>query len=126
MSTVYVPNINQRKRIPEQAIDAVIRQIVRQFTPEKIILFGSYARQQPRAESDVDLLVIMETSLSEREQAIRILQTITYHFGLDLLVRTPANLQRRLELGDPFLQEIMNEGVTVYERMALLSPKHIA
>lgn len=117
MRSVFVPNINQRNRIPAQVIDEAIRQIVVQFAPQKIILFGSYARQQPRAESDVDLLVIMETSLTEREQAIHILQNIVYHFGLDLLVRTPENLKRRLEMGDPFLREVMSEGVTVYERI---------
>ena len=116
MSTLHVPSINQRHRIPAKAIDDVARQIVEKFEPQKIILFGSYARQRPRAESDVDLLVIMDTSLSETEQAVRILQNIEYHFGLDLLVRTPENLARRLELGDPFLQEIMTEGIVIYER----------
>jgi predicted nucleotidyltransferase len=116
MSTVYVPNINQRLRIPAQAIDDVVRQIVGKFKPQKIILFGSYARRQPRPESDVDLLVIMDTPLTETEQAVLILQNIQYHFGLDLLVRTPNNLMRRLELGDPFLHEIITEGKTLYER----------
>ncbi len=117
MSTFHVPNINQRRRIPAPAIDDVVRQIVEQFQPRKIILFGSYARHQPRPESDVDLLVVMDTSLSETEQAVRILQSIEYHFGLDLIVRKPDNLTRRLELGDPFLQEIIMEGTVVYERV---------
>lgn len=82
-----------------------------------IILFGSYARRQPRPESDVDLLVVMDTFLTETEQAVRILQAIEYHFGLDLLVRTPDNLAYRLELGDPFLREIITEGTVIYERV---------
>jgi predicted nucleotidyltransferase len=117
MNAIQLPNINQRRRIPKQAIDDIVYQIVGKFKPQKIILFGSYARRQPRPESDVDLLVVMDTSLTEIEQAIQILQNITYHFGLDLLVRTPANLTRRLALGDPFLQEILAEGVTLYERI---------
>jgi predicted nucleotidyltransferase len=116
MSAIYVPNINQRQRIPAQAIDDIVRQIAGKFKPQKIILFGSYARRQPRPESDVDLLVIMDTPLTETEQAVHILQNIEYHFGLDLLVRTPDHLMRRLELGDSFLQEIMAEGKTLYER----------
>jgi hypothetical protein len=59
----------------------------------------------------------METSLPETEQAVQILQNIEYHFGLDLLVRTPKNLARRLELGDHFLQDIMTEGIVIYERV---------
>ncbi len=116
MSAIYVPNINKRRRIPIQAIDDVVHQIAEKFNPHKIILFGSYARLCPRPESDVDLLVVMNTSLTETEQAVQILQNIEYHFGLDLLVRTPNNLTRRLDLGDPFLQEIIAEGTILYEQ----------
>jgi predicted nucleotidyltransferase len=42
-----------------RAIHAVAEQIAAKFQPEKIILFGSYAYGQPKAESDVDLLVVM-------------------------------------------------------------------
>jgi predicted nucleotidyltransferase len=117
MSTRHLPNINQRERIPASAIEDVVRQIIEKFEPRKIILFGSYARQEPKAASDVDLLVIMETALTETEQAVQILQNIEYHFGLDLLVRSPKNLLHRLELGDPFLQDIMSEGIVIYERV---------
>jgi len=117
MSAIYVPNINQRRRIPVRAIDDVARQIGEKFKPKKIILFGSYARRRPRPESDVDLLVVMNTSLTETEQAVQILQAIDYHFGLDLLVYAPENLTRRLELGDHFLQEIIAEGKVIYERV---------
>ena len=44
MVVVNVPTINQRKRIPQKAIDQVVEQIVENFKPQKIILFGSYAR----------------------------------------------------------------------------------
>ncbi|MBE2200675.1 MAG: nucleotidyltransferase domain-containing protein [Anaerolinea sp.] len=114
--TIHVPNINQRHTIPLQAIDDVVRQIASKFKPQKIILFGSYARHQPRHESDVDLLVIMDTPLTETEQSVHILQSIDYHFGLDLLVRKPDNLSRRLALGDSFLQEIIATGRIIYER----------
>ncbi|NHZ72333.1 MAG: nucleotidyltransferase domain-containing protein [Aquificales bacterium] len=117
MSTTHILNINQRRRIPAEAIDDAVRQIAEMCKPQKIILFGSYARQRPFPESDVDLLVVMDTLLTETEQSVRILQAINYHFGLDLLVRKPDNLARRLELGDPFLREIMAEGVVVYERV---------
>jgi predicted nucleotidyltransferase len=116
MGAVTVLNINQRRRIPKRAIQAVVKQIVAQFQPDRIILFGSYAYGKPRPESDVDLLVVMDTPLSETEQAVEICQSIPYHFGLDLLVRTPAALTRRLALGDQFLHEIISEGKVLYER----------
>jgi predicted nucleotidyltransferase len=116
MAAVRVLPINQRKRIPQRAIDETVRQIVHKFDPLKIILFGSYARGRPRPESDVDLLVVMETQLKETEQAVRICQAIDYHFGLDLIVYNPGHLQYRLSLGDPFLREVVEEGITLYER----------
>jgi predicted nucleotidyltransferase len=113
---VQVPTINARERVPQRAIEDTVRQIVQQFQPERIILFGSYARGRPRRESDVDLLVVMDTVFKETEQAIRICQAIEYHFGLDLIVRTPDTLARRLALGDPFLHEVVSQGKVLYER----------
>lgn len=97
-------------------VTAVAQQIAARFQPERIILFGSHAYGQPHPGSDVDLLVVMETPLKEAEQAARICQRIDYHFGLDLIVRTPATLTRRLALGDLFLREIVNQGIVLYER----------
>jgi len=111
-----VPNINERQRIPMQAIRAVVQQIAEKFQPEKIILFGSYAYGTPRPESDVDLLVVMGTPLRNREQAAQIARAIDYHFGLDLLVRNPQQLAERLALGDFFLQEVMGKGKVLYAR----------
>jgi predicted nucleotidyltransferase len=113
-----IPSITRRTRIPQEAIDNVVRQIEEKFQPLKIILFGSYAYGTPRSDSDVDLLVIMETPLKEVEQEIRICQMVEYHFGLDLLVKTPATLADRLKLGDPFLKEIIQKGKVLYERTA--------
>ncbi|MDP1779173.1 MAG: nucleotidyltransferase domain-containing protein, partial [Anaerolineales bacterium] len=116
--TIVVPPINKRTRIPQAAIDDVVRQIAEKFKPNKIILFGSYAYGKPTQISDVDLLVVMKTDLKESQQEIHILKNIRYHFGVDLLVKTPESLQRRIELGDSFLKEIMQRGKVVYERPA--------
>jgi predicted nucleotidyltransferase len=116
MAATKVPNVNERRRIPMRAIRAVVKQIAKKFQPEKIILFGSYAYGQPRPESDVDLLVVMETPLRNREQAAQIARAIDYHFGLDLLVRSPQQLAERLALGDFFLQEITEKGKVLYAR----------
>jgi predicted nucleotidyltransferase len=113
--TVYVPPVTKRKRIPQAAIDDVVRQIVEKFHPQKIILFGSYARGNFRPESDVDMLVVMETLLKPVRQEIEISRHLDYEFGLDLLVYTPSVLKERLALGDSFLREIIRDGKTVYE-----------
>jgi predicted nucleotidyltransferase len=115
MTAIEVPTIDKRKRIPQAAIDEVVWQIAEKFRPQKIILFGSYARGKPRPESDVDMLVVMDTPLREVEQAIQICQQIQYRFGLDLIVRKPQRLAERLKMGDWFLHDILEEGKVVYE-----------
>ena len=110
-----VPTIPNRTQIPQAAIQSVVEQIVAFCQPQKIILFGSYASGNPRPESDVDLFVIMETPLTELEQAATICRQISYRFGLDLVVCTPQRLTQRLEWGDSFLREIVQHGMTLYE-----------
>jgi predicted nucleotidyltransferase len=101
--------------VRREAIDHVVRQIVERFSPRRIILFGSYANGRPHAGSDVDLLVEMETPLREAQQAVQICQQIEYHFGIDLLVRTPTTIQRRLAQGDGFLADVLEHGTVLYD-----------
>ena len=115
MAVVKVPTIDKRERIPQEAIDEVVRQIAEKFKPQKIILFGSYARGNPRPESDVDILVVMETPLKESKQSLEIRHYLGVMFGLDLIVYKPQNLEKRLEMGDWFLRDIIREWKVVYE-----------
>jgi len=104
-------------RIPRRAINAVVRRIAQQFNPERIILFGSYAYGQPRPESDVDLLVVLETDQRPRAKQLEIARALSPHpFGMDILVRTPKQLRKRIAMGDYFLREIAAKGKVVYER----------
>jgi predicted nucleotidyltransferase len=112
---INVPTIPNRTHIPQVAIQGVVEQIAALYRPQKIILFGSYAYGTPKPESDVDLLVIMDTQLSELKQAATIYRQIPYHFGIDLIVCTPQRLAQRLEWGDQFLKEIIQRGKTLYE-----------
>jgi uncharacterized protein len=110
-----VPTVDIRKRIPNTVIRAVARQIAEQYKPQKIILFGSYARGKPRPESDLDLLVIMDTPLKEWEQSLQIRRSLGVMFGMDLIVRTPKKLAQRLKMGDSFIQDVLKEGKVLYE-----------
>lgn len=96
------------------AIRRFARQIAARFRPEKIILFGSYAYGSPHEESDVDLLVIMPAS-NEINQAIRVLRAMERPFALDLIVKTPRNIERGLRDGDWFIRDMIEKGKVVYE-----------
>jgi predicted nucleotidyltransferase len=115
MEPVKVPTIDKRTRIPQKAIDQVVEQIVEKFKPQKIILFGSYARGNPRPESDVDLLVVMDTSLKESQIELEIHRYLNVMFGLDLIVYTPKRLKERAEMGDWFIRDILQEGKVLYD-----------
>ncbi len=111
MVTINVPTVDKRKRIPQKAIDQVVKQIVEKFKPQKIILFGSYARGNPRPESDVDLLVVMDAP----KQSLDIRRHLGVMFGLDLIVYTPKRLKERVDMGDWFLRDVLKEGKVLYE-----------
>lgn len=102
--------------IPLAAIRRFARQIAERFQPEKIILFGSYAYGTPHEESDVDLLVIMPT-YDVVNQSIRIEEAFDRQFSLDLIVRTPKQIELGLREDDCdwFLREVMEKGKVLYE-----------
>jgi uncharacterized protein len=102
------------RSIPRR-VELLAARIGRLFRPEKVLLFGSYAYGQPTPDSDVDLLVIMKTRLHPVEQAVAIRQAMNASFPMDLMVRTPEQLEERLRLGDYFLQDIMRRGIILYE-----------
>ena len=92
-------------------IEAFSQQIIEKFQPERIILFGSYAYGQPNEDSDVDLLVI----LPFEEIAVAIRQQIKAPFPLDLIARTPEQIQQRLNMGNFFIPDIISKGRILYE-----------
>ena len=110
-----VPTIDVRRQIPYEVIVEIARRIIEQFRPQKIILFGSYAYGTPGPESDVDMLVVMETALRESQQAQKIRQYLNPLFGLDLIVYAPDRLAQRIAWGDAFLSEIVSKGKILYE-----------
>lgn len=100
--------------IPLSAIRRFAHRIAERFKPEKIILFGSYAYGTPHNESDVDILVVMP-AYDVVNQAIRICLAFERDFSLDLIVRTPKQIERGLKEDDWFLREIVEKGKVLYE-----------
>ena len=104
-------------KVPSQR--AQIRQlctrITREFKPEKIILFGSHAYGRPTPESDLDVMVVMQFEGDPLEQAVTMLNRLNMLIPIDLLVRTPEQIQQRLEMGDHFIRDIIERGKVMYE-----------
>jgi len=101
--------------IPREKIRAYCRAVAREFRPEKIVLFGSYAYGRPTPDSDVDLLVILPFHGNDLTKAIQIRSRFDTPFPLDLLVRKPRFIQERLRERDMFIETVMKDGRVLYE-----------
>ena len=91
--------------------------IAREFHPQWIILFGSYAYGRPRPDSVVDLMIIMPLKGTRAlDKAVEISSRLDHRFPIDLLVRSPAEVERRLKWNDFFLREVTQKGKVLYDR----------
>ena len=109
-------------------LDEIAGKITNAFDPEKIIVFGSYAYGRPTEKSDVGILVIMESTKREIERIVAVSKLLRDHLkkiDLNILVKTPAEVKHRLDIGDPFISEIISKGKVLAHRKITHKPtKH--
>lgn len=106
-----------------KAIRKIIKQITEkiknEYTPEKIILFGSYAYGEPSSDSDLDLFIIKETNKERRERFVEVKKLVydpKRKVIFSPLVYTTAEVEERLSLGDEFIKEILEKGEEIYAK----------
>ncbi|MBI4738602.1 nucleotidyltransferase domain-containing protein [Candidatus Woesearchaeota archaeon] len=96
---------------------SVAQRIGGELPVKKVILFGSYAWGKPGPDSDVDLFIIMKSRERPARRASRIYQMLyPPPFPMDILVRTPQEVRRRMAQGDFFISDIIKQGKVLYER----------
>ena len=98
-------------------VDEIIHRIISQYDPDKIILFGSYAFGRPTPDSDIDLLIVKESSQPSLQRRIAIRKIIRNphrKIPVETLVMTPSEIEKRIEIGDQFIQEIIERGLILY------------
>lgn len=123
-STVTISHLRHPQTIPAglkvsvgKSLRPAIQKIVKELNPERIVLFGSYAYGKPNRHSDVDLLVVLNTRASQSERSWKVSRLLLPRpFPVDILVKTPKEIETALESGDFFLREILTRGKTLYER----------
>ena len=108
--------------ISAREIQATCDEIVREFSPLQVILFGSYAYGTPTTDSDVDLFVVME----EKRQAWEMRERIPRRFQLDLHVWCPKDIAYRVAHNDWFLREVFEKGDVLYDTEGALPPLALA
>lgn len=97
-------------------IEDIGRRIGREFHPQRVVLFGSCARDTATGDSDVDLLVVMRFEGSGFRKSLEILNRLDVRFPLDLITRLPEDVDRRYIEGDPVIREAVDKGKVLYER----------
>ena len=100
----------------KKQIKQYVTQIADEFSPQKVILFGSYAYGKPTTDSDVDLLVIMDKNKQMERPSLEVRNRLKPPFPLDLIVKSPKHIRKRLKMRDYFLRDIINKGIVLYER----------
>jgi len=100
----------------DKEIQNIVNQLVRLYKPEKIILFGSLAKDQINQGTDIDLFIIKSDVPKLGVDRIRQLDAlIKYSLATDFIVYKPQELEQRLRLSDPFVKTILKEGKVLYD-----------
>ncbi len=98
-------------------IQRYVDRIVQKIHPEKVILFGSYAYGRPNRHSDVDLFVIKASRKRFNETRLEIDRLLSdRELPIDIVVRSPSHVRKKLRLGDCFTREVMKRGLLLYEK----------
>ncbi len=106
----------KNKRI-QKIINEVVEKIKNEYQPEKIILYGSYAYGKPTRDSDIDLFIIKDTDKRRVDRFVEVKRLIykpTRRISIAPLVYTPDEIEKRLEMGDGFIEEVLSKGEVLY------------
>ena len=100
-----------------------IRQIIRSllpYEPERLCLFGSWARGEEDELSDIDLVVIKQTTTPFLERLQEVARLLPPEVGgVDLLVYTPDEFRAMKEEGNAFAEMISEEGMPIYDQQGM-------
>lgn len=98
---------------------------IKKHSPEKIILFGSYAHGIPTSDSDIDIMVVtnddfIPSSFEEKSkiylEIAHSINDIQKQFPVDLIVHTKAMHQKFVEMNGMFARELLSKGKVLYEK----------
>ena len=106
----------QREHV-DDLIQRMVRIIAEEYEPERVILFGSYASGTQGPDSDIDLLIIKDTTerFIDRWTTVRLMISDPQRkVPVDTIVLTPKELSDRLARGDQFVAEIVEKGKVLY------------
>jgi predicted nucleotidyltransferase len=109
--------IQEITTVDESLLAEVVRRIRQAGDPERIILFGSHAYGDPDPRSDLDLLIVQESTLSPHQRAVPIYRALA---GLlipkDILVYTPSEAEAWSQVPESLVAQAFTRGKELYHR----------
>ncbi|MDI7250688.1 MAG: nucleotidyltransferase domain-containing protein [Bacillota bacterium] len=112
-----MPRTTARNALDNELIKEIVRRIVAVADPEKVILFGSYARGEQDEYSDVDIMVIKDSSLPRYRRAGPIrLALADLPVDKDIIVFTPQEEKEWATASTSLVATVLREGRVVYEK----------
>lgn len=101
----------------ETYLKEAVDRIIKRFNPEKIILFGSYAYGKPTADSDIDLMIVMDTDEKPHKRAVLIRKALK-DIGIpkDIIVKTPQEFERFKDIVGTVIYPAAHKGKLLYEK----------
>ena len=103
--------------VDESLLSQIVDRVLSVTRPDRIILFGSAATGGMSPDSDIDLFVILQSDLPSASRSAELsLACRPPGLAVDFIVKTPDEVQHRLQIGDPFVQRILEQGRVVYAR----------
>lgn len=112
-----IQQIRQVQGVPA-SLQNIIERLVRAFSPERIVLFGSYAKGTARAGSDIDLIVVANLAGDPLAHQRRARQLVAAAFPpIDIVLCSPEEVAEAHTARSPFLLSAFEKGITLYSRM---------
>lgn len=114
------------EKITPELIDYIVEKIVREIQPEKIILYGSYARGDFHEDSDIDLFIVKDCEESSRMVRRKVDALLAGRlFPVDLRVRKPSEVEWNFRVQNPFyLYHIFKDGKVLYDKASGFKKSH--
>lgn len=105
-----------RQEVLTDSLDELLPVLIEEYDPEQVILFGSMARGDVEEWSDLDLLIVKETTEPFLERSVRVALLCRAMVGVDYLVYTPAELANMTARGNPLILGALQEGRVLVDR----------
>jgi uncharacterized protein len=109
--------VGKRRQPVDRTIQTMVQRIVREFQPDRVILFGSHARGEAGPDSDVDLLVVMPFKGLKHRKQIEIRVALNdINIPKDVIVTSPEDFEWRKEIPGTIEYPAVQEGKVLYAR----------